>query len=248
MKIITLEEVVSTNSYATSHEQELEDMTLIRAVTQTAGRGQRGNSWEAEPGMNLTFTIFCHPQGVAPRKQFSISEATALGICDYLASRGIEAKVKWPNDIYVGEKKICGILIEHSLMGQTISRTVIGAGINVNQRRFVSDAPNPVSMSLLTGEEYDLERETEKVGRLIGYRLKEASTREGRKNLHEGFLKKLWRGDGGTYPFKDRKDGRIFEGIIENVEPEGMLLIRDSVAGETKKYAFKEVEFLLFTE
>ncbi len=164
MNFLLLEEVDSTNSYVAVHAAELEDMTMVIADSQTAGRGQRGNSWESEQGKNLTFTLLYKPQGIAPREQFAISEAAALAVADFLVESGMEAKVKWPNDIYAGDRKISGILIEHALMGQTIQHTRIGIGLNVNQREFRSDAPNPVSMVQLLGSESDISRVAVGVG------------------------------------------------------------------------------------
>ena len=245
MEYIILAEVGSTNTYCKEHSEELEAPTLVRAVAQTAGRGQRGNYWESSPGENLTFSIVWNPEGVAPIEQFSISEATSLGVVAYLKGRGIEAKVKWPNDIYVGDRKICGILIEHSVAGTMLQRSVIGAGINVNQKAFVSDAPNPVSMSQLTGKGYGIEEEMAAVASEIERYLRQASTGEGRHRLHEEFLASLWRGDGEFYPFRERESGLTFRGRIEGVEPVGFLHVKEETSGETRKYAFKEVEFIL---
>lgn len=150
MTHIALEEVSSTNTWLAQHADELLHLTMVTAERQTAGRGQRGNSWESEPGANLTFSLLIRPEGVPARSQFSISEATALAVTDLLAIYGVKATVKWPNDIYVGDRKICGILIEHAVMGTSIMHSIIGAGLNVNQTRFVSDAPNPVSLLQLT--------------------------------------------------------------------------------------------------
>ncbi|MDE7409349.1 MAG: biotin--[acetyl-CoA-carboxylase] ligase, partial [Muribaculaceae bacterium] len=117
MKILHLDEVDSTNVYIMRNVAELEAPVMVTAYRQTAGQGQRGNSWEAEPGKNLTFSIFYRPVGLPPIAQFSMSEAVSLAVVDFLAGHGIEAKVKWPNDIYVDDRKICGILIRHSVMG-----------------------------------------------------------------------------------------------------------------------------------
>ncbi len=117
MKILLLEETDSTNTYVSVHADSLDDMTLVAAHSQTAGRGQRGNSWESEPGRNICATLFHRPAGVPARVQFAVSEATALGVADMLAHYGIEARVKWPNDVYVGDRKICGILIENAVAG-----------------------------------------------------------------------------------------------------------------------------------
>ena len=121
MKFLNLEETLSTNSYASARAAELEDWTVVSARRQTAGRGQRGNGWEAEEGKNLTFSVFFRPENFRARDQFALSEAVALAVVETLAGEGIEARVKWPNDIYVGDRKICGILIEHAVMGMNVS-------------------------------------------------------------------------------------------------------------------------------
>ncbi len=156
MKILLLEETDSTNIYVSVHADSLDDMTLVAAHSQTAGRGQRGNSWESEPGRNICATLFHRPAGVPARVQFAVSEATALGVADMLAHYGIEARVKWPNDVYVGDRKICGILIENAVAGCDLLHCRIGIGLNVNQTVFRSDAPNPVSMAMLLGAETPL--------------------------------------------------------------------------------------------
>lgn len=235
----------STNNYVRAHEKELAGMTMVRAVCQTGGRGQRGNSWEAEPGKNLTFTVLYRPDGMEAGSQFSISEAVATGVVSYLAGRGIEAKVKWPNDVYVGDRKICGILIEHSVMGREIEYSILGVGINVNQLEFISDAPNPVSMARLTGKEYDLREEAEAIGTEIEKSLGETRDEPGRRRLHESFLDGLWRADGAAYEFRDVARDTVFRGIIRDVERNGILVMEDIERGGERRYAFKEVEFLI---
>ncbi|MDE7180460.1 MAG: biotin--[acetyl-CoA-carboxylase] ligase [Muribaculaceae bacterium] len=249
MNFVILEEVDSTNSYVTRHAATLADMTMVLAESQTAGRGQRGNSWESEPGRNLTATLFWRPSGVAPRQQFAISEATALAVVDWLAFEGVEAKVKWPNDIYVADRKICGILIEHSLTASSIDHSRIGFGVNINQREFHSDAPNPVSLVQLTGEERDVSRAAASMGRYLEARLAQTATPEGRSSLHADFMAALWRGDGKPHPFRQRNpregEPELFSGIIRDVSPEGPIRILDTDAGPTREFMFKEVEFIL---
>lgn len=247
MEYLTLEEAISTNSYLKEREDSLSVPLAVRAVRQTAGRGQRGNSWEAAPGENLTFSVLWQSKGIAPREQFAISEAVALGVCDYLAGRGIESMVKWPNDIYVGNYKICGILIEHSITGSRLDRSILGVGINVNQKEFLSDAPNPVSMGMITGMRYGLEEELRSVGTKIEEYLLRAETAEGRRRIHEEFLGSLWRGDGELYPFRDSGSGLEYRGRIRDVAPDGFLIIEDE-EGKMLRYAFKEVEFILKQE
>ena len=244
MRFFDLESVGSTNSYLLSNHELFADMSMVCAKEQTAGRGQRGNHWESETGKNLTFSIMLKPEGFAANRQFFISEAVALGIVGGLAAFGIEAKVKWPNDIYVGDKKICGILIEHSVMGMNILHSVAGAGINVNQRRFLSDAPNPVSMFNIRGCETDLEEVKVAVAACIEENLGRIMDDQGRRGMHDEFMRKLWRGDGKFYPFRDAASGEVFEARIAGVEDTGILVL-EKKEGERVRYAFKEVQFLI---
>lgn len=146
VKVNWLKEIDSTNSEAHRRRHEATDFTVWAAEFQTAGRGQRGNTWESAAGENLTFSILFKPSNFLSTRQFELSEVVALGVVNYLAEKGIEAKIKWPNDIYVGDKKICGILIENVLSGDTLSVCIAGIGINLNQKIFRSDAPNPTSV------------------------------------------------------------------------------------------------------
>ncbi|MDE5927427.1 MAG: biotin--[acetyl-CoA-carboxylase] ligase, partial [Duncaniella sp.] len=140
----------STSSYLAGIAADAPHGTVVMAREQTAGRGQRGNSWEAEPGCNITLSLLLRPEGLHPARQFVISQAVSLAIAD-LVSHFVAAPVsiKWPNDIYVDDRKICGILIENTITGTSIDRTIVGIGLNVNQTEFRSDAPNPVSMRQL---------------------------------------------------------------------------------------------------
>lgn len=244
MKFLILQEVDSTNSYVALHDCDLDDMTMVIADAQTAGRGQRGNSWESEPGKNLTFTLLYRNAPVSPALQFAISEATALAIADFLMESGIEATVKWPNDIYTGDSKIAGILIEHSIMGSKISSSRIGVGLNVNQTEFQSDAPNPVSMSQITGQHYDISRVAAFVGLHLESRLAQLADENAGKAMHTEFCARLWRRQ-GVYPFLHKAENRRFAGSISGVSPLGPISILDNGSGETVSFAFKEVEFLL---
>ena len=242
MEFIHLEEVDSTNAYIMRNVAELDSPVMVTAFRQTAGQGQRGNSWEAEPGKNLTFSIFFRPIELPPMAQFSMSEAVALGVVDLLARHGIEAKVKWPNDIYVGDRKICGILIRHSVMGAYVSYSVIGVGIDVNQTVFLSDAPNPVSMRQLTGKSYDLSSLEKEIAAIMERRLEGIRSSESRVDLHQEFLRNLWRGDGREYPFADTASGEIFLAEIVDVAAHGPVTLR-LADGSERTYAFKEVSF-----
>lgn len=243
MRFLILQEVDSTNSYVSVHAAELEDMTMVIADSQTAGRGQRGNSWESEPGCNLTFTLLVRQLPVEPARQFAISEAVALAVADFLREAGIGAEVKWPNDIYVADRKIAGILIEHSLTGSRIEQTRIGVGLNVNQTEFRSDAPNPVSMAQLTGHRYDISRVAASVGMHLEKRLAALGNEQLRHRLHEEFRTRMWRRE-GWHRYRVPLTGSTCVCEIADVDPCGPISLREKASGEVKTYCFKEIEFL----
>lgn len=138
----------STNLQAAREAGTSDEGTVWIADFQTSGRGQRGNRWESKEGENLTFTILFLPEFLHPGKQFLLSQICSVGIIRYLSDKGLPAKIKWPNDIYVGDKKICGMLIENSISGDKLSVSIAGIGFNLNQTIFASDAPNPTSLLL----------------------------------------------------------------------------------------------------
>lgn len=242
MEILRLAETDSTNSYAAREASRLPDQVLVITDSQTAGRGQRGNSWESEPGCNLTFSLFFRPADFPAREQFALSEAVALAVKAALAPLGVEARVKWPNDIYVGDRKIAGLLLEHKLIGSRIAHTIAGIGLNVNQRRFLSPAPNPVSVWQLTGRETDLSALLDSIAACLESCLALAFCEKSRPRLHAAYMAALWRGE-GSYSYRDVATGEVFTAEIEGVEPMGHLLLRSGQS--LRRYAFKEVEFLL---
>lgn len=253
MEIINIEETASTNSHLSRIAAESAHGTVVSAYRQTAGRGQRGNSWESEPGKNLTFSILLKGTGVAPSGQFSLSEACALGVARTLRRYIGRASVKWSNDIYYGDSKICGMLIEHSLSGGKIDHTIAGIGINVNQTVFRSDAPNPISMAMVAGHEFDtgevLESVCQEILRLC------ASLPSASASLHKEFLGSLYRRD-GIYPYRSAIDsvsvdgketipaGAEFEAAILDVAPDGILSLQ-TTSGSIHRFAFKEVSFII---
>ncbi|WP_300934606.1 biotin--[acetyl-CoA-carboxylase] ligase [uncultured Muribaculum sp.] len=239
--IITwLDEVGSTSTYLA---QVLTDNTpsgtVIAARCQNAGRGQRGNTWEAEPGKNLSFSMLIKPNGIPARCQFRISQAVALAIVSVLRPMlpGSKISIKWPNDIYADNKKICGILIENTLIGAEIAHCIAGIGINVNQAVFLSDAPNPVSIIQLTKQETALEPLLEKLAsQILLYLTHDAET------LHNQYMNSLWRKNNSRY--RDVSTGREFEAEITDIGPMGHMTLTDT-NGRQLTYAFKEVAAIL---
>lgn len=240
---IALEEAASTNTWLSQHIAGLPSMTVVTARAQIAGRGQRGNSWESEPGKNLTMSLLWRPENFAARRQFAASEAVALAVVDTLSDFGVPAKVKWPNDIYVGDRKIAGILIEHAVGGRDIMHTIVGIGLNVNQTVFVSDAPNPVSMARILGMETDVEDVLKSLLNHLSRRLADCMDEDTAGRMHAEYMTEMWRADGRPHQFS-LPDGTRFEAAIAGVAPDGMLSLIDTNA-VTRAFAFKEVSFIL---
>lgn len=215
--------------------------TCVACHTQTAGRGQRGNSWEAEPGKNLTFSLLMRPRAIKAACQFEISEIVAIAIADVLRRHldTDEVRIKWPNDIYYRDSKIVGILIENTLCGSDIERSIAGIGINVNQKQFLSDAPNPISMRNITGREYELPTLLEEFVNEIITKLNTYEAAPDAEALRREYFARLWRGE-GFWPYHDCLRNCDIRARIDNVGAMGHLtLVTD--ADEALTFAFKEV-------
>jgi len=223
---------------------DLPGFTLVVAESQTAGRGQQGNSWESEDGKNIVFSLLCHPDFVRPAEQFLLSQCMALSIQRVLqeaiskSGKDDEVTVKWPNDIYVGEKKISGTLIECDLLGKNISNCIIGVGININQVTFVSDAPNPVSLAQICGKEFDREAILEDIIREFN-RTYDIVRFGGAEKIRASYRMVLYRRS-GFHRFSDVRGEFMAE--IANIEPTGHLVLRFE-NGNSVRYEFKEVRF-----
>lgn len=227
--------------------------TVVYTDRQTAGRGQRGNSWESEPFKNVTMSILLRPENVAPNQQFWLSEISALAVERVLSKYIGNVSIKWPNDVYYKDFKICGMLIEHSLSGGKINYTIPGIGINVNQRVFLSDAPNPISLANILGHEVPT---SEILDGLVDEILTMCDQLpEKAEEIHREFLSKLYRRDGfHEYQSTIRsasadglsvlEEGEHFQARIVNVHPDGMLDLM-TTEGHIHTFAFKEVAFIL---
>lgn len=245
--MIHLNETDSTNRYLQQLCQEagnnkVEEFTTVCADYQTAGKGQRGNSWEAARGANLLFSFVCYPTFVPIRQQFVLSQLISLGIKETLDEYCSDISIKWPNDIYWKEKKICGILIENDLQGSSIGRCISGIGLNINQEAFLSDAPNPVSLKQITGEHYQRNEILEKVMQRIEQsyqKLKEEPAYA--SELATRYAASLFRRE-GMHSYQD-KDG-MFNARLVRVETDGRFVLMDE-ANQERSYLFKEVQYVL---
>lgn len=216
-------------------------MDIIWAEHQTSGRGQRGHSWHSHSGENITFSIILTPTFLPATEQFLISEIAALALVDTLKEYDIECRIKWTNDIYAGDNKIVGILIEHTLAGMNLSRTVIGIGLNVNQLSFPEELPNPTSMAVERGITFDrreiLDTFSTKIAAL--YDLLESGQKEAIESRYR--MSMYHRDEQHTYAYAD---GVEFRATIRGVRPSGELCLEHE-DGIVREYAFKEVEFVL---
>ena len=238
--IYHLDITASTNDDA--RDEKYREGDVVWADFQTAGRGQRGHLWHSRKGENLTFSAVLEPSFVPIAEQFSVSEVVALSLVDMLAEYGIEAKIKWTNDIYVGDKKLVGILIEHSLSSTALRRTIVGVGINVNQTEFDSSIPNPVSMAQLLGQELDAEKVLQCFLKHL-QRNYEMLRNGGKVELHDRYNSLLYRKN--EYHTYALPSGEKFRAKILGTAPSGALRLEDE-EGNTKDYLFKEVEFVIF--
>ena len=245
VKRIHLRETDSTSNHLRRLLDEggqMEEFTLVDADSQTAGRGQRGNHWESEAEANLTFTLLCRPAFLPPNRGWAISEAMALAICEAIDKLPLPQpdllRIKWPNDIYYGDRKLSGTLVECDLQGGRIGACLIGTGINVNQTLFRSEAPNPVSLKQILGVDVEREALLQRVAQafqLFYNRLRE----EGAEACHDTYIARLYRRY-GFHPYADVRGSFMAE--VVGIEPTGHLLLRDS-NGQLRRYAFKEVTF-----
>lgn len=185
--IIWYKELESTNDTARQQIDEHDNLSVIAAMRQTSGRGQGDHKWHSLPGENITATFILKPLSLPAADALSITCCVTKALREYLLERGVTTRIKWPNDIWAGESKICGILIENVLSGHRLVNSIVGIGLNINQLTFPSDLPNPISLALLTGRKYDVREELEA---LHGHMSKTApllESAEGRNELKSYF-------------------------------------------------------------
>ena len=211
--------------------------SVVITSNQTAGRGQRNNVWESEAGKNLTFSILLTPHFILPKDQFYLTICISLGIADYLNEALHEhVKIKWPNDIIVKDKKLCGILIENQLSGQRIQSCIVGIGLNVNQENFISEKAS--SMKLLSGNEFVLEDELQKILKKIEVCYLMLRQGQTEKLFSEYITNMYWRGEKHLFSSFQTE----FEGVVTGVDEIGRLRIETKE--NVKIFEVKEVQFL----
>lgn len=258
-----LEETRSTNTWLMEHcredaewpngnrpEGKLPNLFTVWAGAQTAGRGQQGNGWESEPGKNLSFSTLFYINSIEQASRLNLLVPIAVA---NVLGRHIEGVcIKWPNDIYWKDKKLCGLLNENVIIGQRIAYAVSGIGINVNQTIFRSGAPNPISMKQISGMDYPLE---ELLDEIIAEITELLPLLDDHEALKSRYMEKLYR-KSGFYPYIEREvsttptmnanqtEQGIFEAAIEDVDDFGRLILRLK-SGELRTYHFKQIRYVL---
>jgi BirA family biotin operon repressor/biotin-[acetyl-CoA-carboxylase] ligase len=218
-----------------------EEGCVIIAYNQTQGKGTDSNTWESEEGKNLTFSLILYPT-LAADQQFVLNKAISLGIYDFLTNLLPDQRVsiKWPNDIYIGDKKVCGILIKNSVIGNKLDYMVVGIGLNVNQTVFTGNAPNPVSLKMVTGFEYDLDDLLQKLLNSISYRYTSVKPESIRK-IESDYKSALYRlMEWHEYLIKDSN----IHARITGTNTYGQLLLENEKE-ETLVCDLKEVKFVI---
>jgi len=245
--------VNSTNSYLLSlpNRNALEDYFTVYTYNQTAGRGQQGNTWDSQPGKNLLFSILVHPLEVPVERQFMLTQWVAVSLTQVLQPYASDVCIKWPNDIYVGDCKLGGVLIENELSQKTIANTVIGIGINVNQSTFRPDLLNPISLRKIVGQNVSKKA-------LLDAFLQQL--KQNRPLLSDGaqlkskYMAHLYRKTGfhkyvevlpSVAPLNiSRDDTNAFLARTVDIDAFGRILLEDT-SHRQKQYHFKEIKIVL---
>lgn len=241
MDIRYFDTLESTNNYCKLLDlDKVKEFTVICARSQTAGIGQQGNVWVSEPYRNLTFSIILKPLFLDADEQYKLTMTTAVAVAESVESLvgGDRTRIKWPNDIYVDEKKICGILATSRIQQGKIAHTVCGIGLNVNQTDFPEWVPNPVSLKQIDGKEHNLNEVLD----LVINRIVELyhTLRTEPKRIEDRYLSLLYRrGIEADYQYK----GTHIRGTILGVNRFGHLLLKRS-DGELLTCNLKEISIV----
>jgi BirA family biotin operon repressor/biotin-[acetyl-CoA-carboxylase] ligase len=240
-KIIYHANVSSTNDLAAEliNKGSAYEGIVISAAYQSGGRGQRNNTWISDPFMNLIMSVILMPESILPEQQFYISKIVSLAITDTLQNFSDQFSIKWPNDIYHGSDKIAGILIENIIVGDRITSSIAGIGLNINQKKFPASIPNPISLIQISKEKHNVQLILEEVCRNLQIRY--SSLKDGNyaeiDNSYEGLL----------YHKDDEMEFRTADGTlkgkIKGVNKSGQLIIEPG-EGANREFSFKEIEFL----
>jgi len=238
MKIIELERTNSSNTFAAKLDPQPEMPFIVRTNFQEKGRGQGDHSWESEPNKNLLFSIVFEPKQVPISKNFFVSKFIAVCLREFISRYESDAIIKWPNDILVRDKKIAGILIENTILGESIKRSIAGIGVNINEG-IESKNLNAISLKDLTANDFDISellKEFIEIFREKSSLLCEA----GFQKINEQYFNYLYKWKQKSF-FRSQESG--FEAEILDVLDDGQMVLKLE-SGELKNFSFGEIEYL----
>jgi len=240
--ILKLTSVDSTNNYATAllSNDTTGEGTVILADVQTQGRGHGGNKWFSDAGKNLLCSIILKPDFLVAERQFFLSMCVSNAIHDLILPIARPVFIKWPNDILLIGKKVAGILIENTIIGNHMNTSVIGIGLNVNQEYFPCDLHDPISLSIATGKKYDLNNILSGLIKSLSFHIEKLYL-EQYAEIKTIYLNNLW--SLNEWAFYTDTSG-IFEGRIADVADSGELMMIHR-NGIMKQYGFKEIAFVI---
>lgn len=241
MTILSFDSLESTNRYCEALDlAQVEDFTCYWALEQTAGIGQRGNHWHSAPGLNLTFSLVLHPSFLPADRQFKLTETFSLALVDLLSSFNFQlsTSIKWPNDILVDGKKICGTLVSTRLQGTAIASAVCGIGLNVNELDFPEWVPHPASLSMLSGLQYELEPLLRQLLACIAKRYNDLKSGLDPEPEYLAHLLNL------NLPARYIYNGETITATITGIDPHGRLLLT-AADGRRLSCGMKEIALLL---
>ncbi len=235
--IINIKDVVSTNTYALSLKGKdvFKEGLVIVAEYQKKGRGQRGVSWESEKGKNIIISIVIEPH-LAIDRQFEINQIVTVAILDLLSELKIDGKIKWPNDILIGNSKVAGVLIENIISKNIVTHSVIGIGLNVNQVQFNNYSPKATSLKIERGKFFSLNILIDKL--LINIQKRVVNYRLG-IDINIEYLNSIFKKDIVSI---FEIDSQIFNGIIRGVTDRGLIIIETE--SKLKKFDLKEIKMI----
>jgi BirA family biotin operon repressor/biotin-[acetyl-CoA-carboxylase] ligase len=236
--LITLKSVDSTNDFATRllRQENVPEGTVILADHQTQGKGHGGNQWTSEPGSNLLFSLILKPDFLLAERQFFLSMSISNALFDFISGIAQPVHLKWPNDILLQKGKVAGILIENALLNQHMLTSVVGIGMNINQQVFPSGLPNPTSLAIVTGKNFDLRDIFDRLCKMLDIHLNRLYL-EAYGEIKSHYLNHLWKMN--EWSAFTESHG-TFEGRITDVADSGELIVEDR-AGKLRRYGFKEV-------
>lgn len=240
-KVIYLPTCHSTNDIAAEivHAGLFDEGTIVITDNQVKGRGQRGTEWVANPGQNLTFSVILTPGFLPVGDQFLLSQAVALGIRAYAAKYVNDSKVKWPNDVQVNGKKVCGVLIENSIQGSSISSSVVGIGVNINQKEFSNSYATSIGKE--TGRQFILGDEFHKLLRCLDAFYADLKLNALHDRIRADYLTNLY---GYDHPVRFKHKNRVLEGTVSHVTQQGKLVMQLLSESGTLEVGLKEIEWL----